>query len=138
MITTESTGLRNADELIAYARELGLTVSVNVNTEPARPIGTTGLELPSYTSVSVRITIPCPERFAGSLLGMHIRAECLAAHFHKSDRKGARPKFGGASHSAIGASEDIKILRRTYWRAESMGEDARSYQKLADEKPEGK
>ncbi|OEV13207.1 hypothetical protein [Streptomyces nanshensis] len=130
---TETTGLKNADELIVLAEKAGLKVAVKKTDVQGDEL------LPGHTSVTVTIEMRCPAAHAETMLGVDIRAESLIAFFYKSHRKGARAKFTFAERRGLYGSRKIKTLRRLGWAAEHMGADmARHFERAGESIPQSR
>ena len=125
--STRATGLKNADALIDLAARAGLKVTVRETEESGNDL------VAGHTSVAVTIEMHSPTAYAGTMLGLDIRAESLIAFFYRSHRKGARAKFTGAERRNLYRSKRVATLTRLTWEVEFMGEDMRRHFERAGE-----
>lgn len=133
--TTEvkSCGIRVADEFAAEARELGLVVETKSTRSEAVYYHDGSVMLPARLSVTVTVTIPVPEKFATSALGMIERATRLDVCFSKSDAPRARGRWVLANYSTLGGHEDLHVKHKAHSRLQHMASDLKSLQKLAED-----
>lgn len=126
----ESTGIKGADEFIAKAKELGLTVEVkSVRTEPTY-YRDGSVMLPGNLSVSVAVEMPVPEELNDTALGLVERCTRLTSYWNKRDTPRARGRWTLASYSYLGGHEDLHVMHKAYTRLDIMSGDLTRLRKL--------
>jgi hypothetical protein len=131
--TVKSSGIKDADEFAAQARELGLDVKVKItNSEPV--YFRDGKEmLPAVLNVCVVVNIPVPESVNDTALGLAERCNTLYSYWTKRQSPRARGRWVQGSHSTLGHSEDMHVKHRVVTRLEGMARDLQMLQKLAQD-----
>lgn len=113
-IEVETTGIKGADEFIAKARELGLTVEVkSVRTEPTY-YRDGSVMLSGNLSVSVMVELPVPEELNDTSLGLIERCTKLTSFWNKRDTPRSRGRWTLASYSHMGGHDDLHVLHKVY------------------------
>jgi hypothetical protein len=129
----ESTGIKGADEFIAKAKELGLTVEVrSVRTEPTY-YRDGSVMLPANLSVSVAVEVPVPEELNDTALGLVERSVRLYSFWNKRDAPNSRGRWTLASYSYLGGHEDMHVLRKAYAKLDYMAVNLAGLRKLAQD-----
>lgn len=88
------TGITSADELIALARDLGLTVDIKrtINKPLMSNDGRRQL-IPGSTSYVITIRIPVPEVYSRTALGMEERNSTIMVTFNRYNESRSRGKY---------------------------------------------
>lgn len=120
---TQTTGIKNADELITLATAYGLTVTVE----------TTDRE--TLTSYVVRIAIPVPVAYASTELGRAIAGDTLTLLWTKPN-KGGRGRLDDATAGSAVGSRKVRTLRLATASVQRMGHDSSKYARDAAPLPE--
>ncbi|MFK0159069.1 hypothetical protein ACIQVK_44245 [Streptomyces sp. NPDC090493] len=124
MAETQTTGIKNADELITLAAAFGLTVTVE----------TTDRE--TLTSYVVRFAIPVPVAYAGTELGRAIAGDTLTLLWTKSKKKGARGCLVDATVGSVVSSRKARTLRAVTAAVDTLGRSSAKYARDAAPLPE--
>lgn len=129
-----SSGIKDADDFAAMARELGLTVEVKITDSEAvyHRDGVTVM-LPAVLNVCVVVGIPVPESLSGTALGLAERCNNLYSYWTKRKTPRSRGRWVQGSHSTLGHSEDMHVKHRVITRLEGMASDLKSLQKLTQD-----
>ncbi|QOV40230.1 hypothetical protein IM697_18590 [Streptomyces ferrugineus] len=115
MAETQTTGIKNADELITLAAAFGLTVTVE----------TTDRE--TLTSYVVRFAIPVPVAYAGTELGRTIAGDSVALLWTKAKKKGARGCLVDATVWSVVSHRKVRTLREVTAAVETLGHNSAKY-----------
>ncbi len=134
-IATEvkTTGIKDADEFVSKAREMGLIVEIGFTNSEAVYFSDGRLMLPEVLTVGVTVTIPVPEELDGSYLAMMQRCNTLRSYWTKRRAPRARGRWVQGNHSTLGGHEDLHVKHRVYTRLSSMAAELQSLQKLAQD-----
>lgn len=125
-----STGIKGADEFIAKARELGLTVEVkSVRTEPTY-YSDGSIMLSGNLSVSVTVELSIPEELNGTALGVVERSTRLTSYWNRRDTPRSRGRWTLASYSYLGGHDDLHVMHKAYSRLDHMAADLERLRKL--------
>ncbi|MEV8344489.1 hypothetical protein [Streptomyces niveus] len=124
MAETQTTGIKNADELITLATAYGLTVTVE----------TTDRE--TLTSYVVRFAIPVPVAYAGTELGRTIAGDTMRLLWTKTKKKGARGCLVDATVWSVVSHRRARTLRAVTAAVETLGRDSNKYARDAAPLPE--
>lgn len=127
----KTTGIKDADEFVAKAKELGLTVEIGFTNSEAIYFSDGRLMLPEVLTVSVTVTIPVPDELDGSYLAMMQRCNTLRSYWTKRKAPRARGRWVQGNHSTLGGHEDLHVKHRVYSRLASMKAELESLEKLA-------
>jgi hypothetical protein len=129
----KSSGIKDADEFAALARELGLLVEVRItDSEPV--YFSDGREmLPAVLNVCVVVNIPVPESVNDTALGLAERCNTLYSYWTKRRTPRSRGRWVQGSHSTLGHSEDMHVKHRVITRLHGMASDLKTLQKLAQD-----
>jgi hypothetical protein len=124
MAETQTTGIKNAEELITLATAYGLTVTVEKK------------DRETLTSYVVRFAIPVPAAYAGTELGRAIAGDTLTLLWTKAHRKGARGRLEDATVWSATESRKVRTLAQVTAGVELLGRDAQKYARDAAPLPE--
>ncbi|MFI7415277.1 hypothetical protein ACIBU0_42255 [Streptomyces sp. NPDC049627] len=124
MAETQTTGIKNADELITLAAAFGLTVTVE----------TTDRE--TLTSYVVRFAIPVPAAYAGTELGRTIAGDTITLLWTKAKKKGARGCLVDATVWSVADHRKVRTLREVDAAVRTLGHSSAKYARDAAPLPE--
>lgn len=129
-VQTETTGVKGADEFVARARELGLTVKVKSVRSEATYYRDGSVMLPAVLSISVAVTLPVPSELDNTALGMVERCTSLTSYWSKRDAPRARGRWVLANYSTLGWHKDLHVMRRLDAYLNGMATDLQNLRKL--------
>jgi hypothetical protein len=123
MAETQTTGIKNADELITLATAYGLTVTVEKT------------DRETLTSYVVRLAIPVPAAYAGTELGRAIAGDTLVMLWTKPN-KGGRGRLDDATVWSTTSHRKVRTLRNVTAAVETLGRSSNKYARDAAPLPE--
>ncbi|SEE83025.1 hypothetical protein SAMN05216483_6691 [Streptomyces sp. 2131.1] len=124
MADTQTTGIKNADELITLAAAFGLTVTVERT------------DRDTLTSYVVRFAIPVPAANAGTELGRAIAGDTITLLWTKAKKKGARGRLADATVWTVAGHRKARTLRAVTAAVDTLGRSSNKYARDAAPFPE--
>jgi hypothetical protein len=115
---TASTGINDADEVIAKALDAGLTVKIDTKTD----------------TVQVRVSVPVPSAFDGNALGLTYRSESLLVVWYISKGQRSRARRIMSEWQTLGKTAKRLSMRTILARVEGMRSDAARLARRAEER----